>query len=76
MEYRGGFQADKFHGIGILLMRDGFMFKGSFEKGYPVEGLSVYANGDQYTGPLSKDRLRHGYGVLNYADGSQYSGEF
>jgi hypothetical protein len=71
VEYRGSFEKDRFHGMGILLMNDGFMYKGQFDRGYPTEGMCFYPNGDEFTGTLTKDRLRDGYGVLIYANSQE-----
>ena len=32
-EYTGGFKEDKFHGMGILYLRSGQLFKGEFDHG-------------------------------------------
>ncbi len=52
VEYTGGFVNDLFHGMGILVYRDGRVFKGDFYQGNPKEGIVRYANGDEYTGPV------------------------
>merc|ERR1719183_1254699 len=35
-----------------------------------------YDDGDQYGGQWSGEGKRHGLGVLNFADGTEYAGEF
>ena len=75
VEYTGGFKEDKFDGMGILLLRNGFLFKGDFVKGEMAEGILRYPDGLEYTGPL-KSKLRDGYGILRYKDGDQYCGDF
>ena len=68
MEYTGGFKDDKFEGMGILLLRNGLLFKGDFAKGEMCEGILRYPSGEEYTGPL-KLKLRDGYGIIRYKDG-------
>lgn len=58
-----------FSGMGILLMKSGLLFKGDLEEGYPKEGILKYSNGEEYTGPLTKDLKRDGYGIMNYKSG-------
>jgi len=62
--------------MGILLLRNGFLYKGDFLDGLPSEGIMRYPNGEEYTGPLSKDKLRDGYGIMKYTNGDQYCGDF
>lgn len=45
-EYMGGFKDDDYSGMGILMYRDGKMFKGDFAFGKPIEGMLTYLNGD------------------------------
>ena len=44
--------------------------------GQPKEGILKYANGEEYTGPLTADFKREGYGIMNYKSGEQYCGDF
>ena len=74
-EYTGGFKDDKFHGMGILSLRDGTLFKGEFDYGKKKEGIIKYSNGEEYTGPF-KDNKREGYGIMKYNSGEQYCGDF
>lgn len=62
--------------MGIMLLRNGFLFKGDFVKGNPTEGIMRYPNNEEYTGPLSANRKRDGYGIMNYSNGEQYCGDF
>ena len=74
-EYTGGFKEDKFHGMGILYLRSGQLFKGEFDMGSMKEGIMKYENGEEYTGPF-KDGKREGYGIMKYNNGEQYCGDF
>ena len=76
VEYTGGFKDDQYSGMGILLLKSGQIFKGDFEVGQPKEGILKYANGEEYTGPLTADFKREGYGIMNYKSGEQYCGDF
>lgn len=74
-EYTGGFKEDKFHGMGILYLRNGQLAKGEFDMGEIKEGIMKYENGEEYTGPF-KNGKRDGYGIMKYNNGSQYCGDF
>jgi len=54
----------------MLLFRSGYLFKGDFVNGHPCDGIMRYANGDEYSGPLSvPGMLREGNGLLKYKNG-------
>jgi hypothetical protein len=62
--------------MGIMTTRDGQIFKGDFEEGRPKEGILKYANGEEYTGPLTSDKKRDGYGIVKFKNGESYCGDF
>ena len=77
VEYTGGFKENKFEGLGMILFRSGYLFKGEFKDGLPSDGIMRYPNGDEYSGPLSvPGMLREGHGILQYKNGDQYCGDF
>lgn len=77
LEYKGSFKDDKFGGEGVITMKNGDRFEGSFVAGrMEGRGKHVLNNGDiEYIGEY-KDGKPHGMGVKTYEDGSVYSGSF
>ena len=75
VSYQGSFRNDLYNGLGILIQLEQ-SFKGRFVDGFWTEGIYTYPNGEEYTGPLTRDRLRNGYGVMKYKSGDEYCGDF
>ena len=70
VEYTGGFKEEKIVGIGMILFRSGYLFKGEFKNGLPSDGIMKYPNGDEYSGPLSVPGMqKEGHGILIYKNG-------
>lgn len=76
-EWKKGYQ----HGVGIYQNKEGkVVFEGEFFKGFFVSvGKFKYADNSCYSGRYylkNSDPICHGYGRMNYCDGSAYEGEF
>lgn len=68
--YRGGFEADKKSGQGLMRFQDGAVYEGSWDMDVPSgDGVMTYPNGDTYRGSFAKG-LKHGHGVYVYSDGA------
>ena len=66
-----------FAGHGKLIMADGSYYEGEFQNG-EINGLGFRyfaPSGNRYSGQFYMGEL-HGQGVMNYADGSVYEGEW
>ena len=64
-------------GEGGVLQFGGVTQTGTWdEEGEFVEGTTIYANGDSYTGQYFDDGVRSDEGIMKYANGDIYKGEW
>lgn len=73
--YEGNFENGVAHGFGRMVLNDGRIFLGEFNRGEPVRGKIRWPNGDRYEGPISNFE-RHGRGKMYFHEGSSFSGTF
>ncbi len=77
--YEGGFLDNLPNGHGESTAPDGLVTKGRYDRGRldPKEVEFVWSNGSRYRGEIDpRTKNMHGKGVLEYADGGVYEGEF
>jgi hypothetical protein len=73
--YTGEFFDDLRQGQGQLTGKDKSVFKGEFWRGYKAKGSLKFADGSEYNGEFSKNKMQ-GTGNFKHTDGSVYVGEF
>lgn len=77
--YEGEFKDNQADGEGEMMYPDGKRISGRFTNSrVAAEGTYKvsFVNGARYVGELDRRARMHGNGVLSYADGSTYEGEF
>ena len=73
--YEGDLKGGKRHGSGRMVWPDGKVFEGVWSDDAPVKGKHTWPDGAVYDGTWNKWN-REGYGVIEYAFGGRYSGEW
>ena len=71
----GDWKNDKKHGKGTLKLKKGISLIGTWVEDNFREGKIIYSDGSMYYGTVF-DYLREGKGEYEYADGSNYKGEW
>jgi hypothetical protein len=61
--YMGDWCNDTFNGLGMLIFRNGDVYRGFLKNGKELKGKYNYANGDVYEGDF-KNGCQHGYGEM------------
>lgn len=61
--------------MGVLTLKDGTKLIGEFKQGIISEGTVKFLNGNLYKGGIKNNDL-HGKGVVIFADGARYEGDF
>jgi len=77
--YEGSFLDNLPHGHGVSREPDGATTKGTWARGVvdPTSVEHTWPNNTRYRGEIDpRTKLMHGKGVIEYADGSVYEGEF
>lgn len=74
--YEGEIEEGKYHGEGIMILKNKNKYEGHWKKGkFAGRGKMIYNNGDIYEGEW-RNNIKEGKGIMRYADGSTFDGRW